>query len=186
MTWSRLLTAVLLSGLGCLLAVGVAWRPGDEMRTSVDETHAAVPVADRVAPLAVLREWDRARAEAWQRGDAAALRRLYVPGSDAGRADRALLAAYAGRGLRVTGFRMQRGAVDVVAAQERRLVLVVTDRLARASIVGPGGRVSLPRDRWSRHRVVLQLAGGEWRVAEVRDQARPVASTDVTSRSENP
>lgn len=185
MTWSRLLTAVLLSGLGCLLAVGVAWRSGDEVRTSVDDTPVAVPVADRVAPLAVLREWDRDRAEAWQRGDAAALRRLYVSGSDAGRADLALLSAYAGRGLRVTGLRMQRGAVEVVSAQERRLVLVVTDRLARASIVGPGGRVSMPRDRWSRRRVVLIRIWGTWRAAEVRNQPRPAASADVTSRSRN-
>jgi hypothetical protein len=33
--------------------------------------------------------------------------------------------------------------------------------------------------------VVLVRVGEEWRLAEVRDQERPLASTDVTSRSEN-
>ncbi len=164
MTLSRLLTAALLSGLGGLISADVAWQPA--------EVVSSAPSAERIAPLTVLAAWDRSRARAWHAGDPAALGRLYVPGSDAGRADRALLAAYAGRGLRVTGLRMQRAAVDVVSAQERRLVLVVTDRMVGANIIGPGGRVSLPRDRWSRHRVVLRLARGEWRVAGVRDLSR--------------
>ena len=180
MTTPRLLTAVLLCGLGCLLAAGAAWRP------AVPAPSVARPAAaDRAAPLAVLAAWDRERAAAWRQGDPAALRRLYVPGSRAGRADRALLAAYAGRGLRVAGLRMQRAAVDVLAAAAERMVLVVTDRVVGASAIGRQERVTLPRDGWSTRTVVLVRVGEEWRVAEARDQERPLASTDVTSRSEN-
>jgi len=181
MTLTRLLSMVLLAGLGCLLAVGVAWRPaGDAV-----QTRATAPAADRVAPLAVLAAWDRSRAEAWRRGDPAALAPLYAAGSVAGRADRSLLAAYAGRGLRVTGLTVQRAEVRVVAATDDRLTLVVTDRLVGGTAIAAGDRVPLPRDGWSTRTVVLARAGGEWRVADVRDQARPVASTDVTSRSAN-
>lgn len=170
MTLSRLLTAgmvvVVVAGLGCVLAVGVARSPESVPREVARE--AAAP--DRVAALSVLRTWDRDRAAAWSRSDPGALRRLYVEGSEAGLADRALLAAYADRGLRVTGLMMQRAAVIVESAGERRLVLMVTDRVASARAIGAdGGRVSLPRDGWTRHRMVLRLVGERWRVAEVRD-----------------
>ena len=178
MTGSRLLTALLLAGLGCLITVGAAWRPAADVPRA--------PVADRIAPLTVLAAWDRSRAEAWRTGDPAALGRLYAPGSAAGAADRALLAAYAERGLRVAGLRMQRAAVVVVSAEADRTVLVVTDRVVGATAIGRSGRAALPRDGWSTRTVVLARDGDEWQVAEVLDQARPVASTDVTSRSENP
>lgn len=176
MTGSRLLTSVLLAGLGCLLAVGIAWPQGDEPAAEPagdpagERAGAATAVgADRVEPLAVLSAWDRARADAWRRGDEAALARLYVAGSAAGRADRALLAAYAERGLRVTGLLVQRAAVEVIASTYGRIELVVTDRLVGATAVGPRGRVLLPRDGWSRHRIVLRSTEGGWRVAEARE-----------------
>ena len=68
---------------------------------------AALPAAD------VLRAWDGRRAEAFAAGDLAALGRLYVPGSRAGTADRALLRGYLDRGLRVEGMRVQVLALDV-------------------------------------------------------------------------
>jgi hypothetical protein len=182
-TIPRLLTAVLLCGLGCLLAAGAAWRPAGPVASVAAAARPAD--ADRVAPLAVLAAWDRERSAAWRQGDPAALRRLYVAGSRAGRADRTLLAAYAGRGLRVAGLRMQRAAVEVLAADAERVVLVVTDRVVGAVAIGRPGRVTLPRDGWSTRTVVLVRVGEEWRLAEVRDQERPLASTDVTSRSEN-
>jgi len=143
------------------------------------------PADDRTAPLDVLRAWDAARAAAWELDEPAALRRLYVEGSASGRADRALLAAYRSRGLQVVDVSMQRAHVRVLAQSDGRLVLRVTDRLVGATVLGPSGRVSLPRDAWSTRVVVLRRVGEPWRVAEVRDQARPAASTDVTSRSAN-
>jgi len=179
----RLLTAALLSLLGCVLAVGLAGlgrSPGDPTPTS-----STPPAADRTAALAVLRAWDEARSEAWWRGSPRALRRLYVVGSESGRADRALLTAYAERGLRVEGLTVQRAGVRVTQATDDRLVLVVTDRATGGTAVGEAGRVVLPRDDWSTRTVVLVREDGRWRVAEVRDQARPLASTEVTSRSWN-
>ncbi len=178
MTGSRLLTAVLLSGLGCLLAVAVAWRPVEVRRAGRRR-----PTGPSRSPCS--RAWDRSRAVAWRHGDPAALARLYARGSAAGDADRALLAAYAERGLRVAGLRMQRAAVEVVAADADRIELRVTDRVVGAAAIGRRGRVTLPRDAWSTRTVVLVRVGESWRVAEVRDQARPVARTDVTSRSAN-
>lgn len=163
MTSTRALTAVLLTLLGCVFAVAVAWRPAE---TSPPVAQVA---ADRVAPLEVLTDWDRARAAAWRRGDAAALAELYAAGSVAGRADRALLAAYDARGLRVSGLRMQRAAVEVVAADAERVALRVTERLVGATAIGPRGRTMLPHDGWSVRRVVLRAAGDGWQVVEVTD-----------------
>lgn len=165
MTLPRLLTAALVAGLSCLLAVAAAWQPGRESPARV----AVEPAADRTTSLAVLREWDRDRSEAWRRGSPQALARLYVAGSAAGRADRALLAAYAERGLRVTGVVLQRAAVEVESATAGRAVLLTTDRLAGATAVGPQGTVPLPRDGWSRHRIVLRQVGGRWRVAALQE-----------------
>jgi hypothetical protein len=178
----RLLTGLLLAALGCVLAAGLAGLGHD---TPGPRASAGPAVPDRTAALSVLREWDAARAAAWRTGSSAALRGLYAEGSASGRADRVLLAAYRSRGLRVHGMSVQRSSVRVVARTEHRWVLRVTDRLVGASVVGPGGRVPLPRDGWSTRVVVLLRVGERWRVAEVRDQTRPAASTDVTSRSAN-
>ena len=127
------------------------------------------PVSATVAtrdPLAVLRAWDGRRARAWARGDLRALRGLYVRGSTVGRRDVAMLTAWTGRGLRVRGMRMQLLA-------ERRVEVVVTDRLAHAVAVGRGTRLPLPRDAASTRTVVLRRLAGEWRVAVVRDRAHP-------------
>ena len=167
-------------GIAVLLVLGAALWPGDHDRTS-----RATPAADRTGPIAVLRAWDRDRAAAWRAGDLAALRGLYVPGSRAGAADRAMLAAYVDRGLRVTGMRMQVAAADVVRAGDDRIVLVVTDRLAAAEVSGPGGTAPLPADRWSSRCVVLVRAGDRWQVASVTGQASADAITAAASRSWN-
>ena len=139
----------------------------------------------RVAALGVLRAWDVRRAAAWAAGDAAALAALYTDGSAAGRRDRAMLDRYVARGLRVEGLRMQVLAGSVRSRTAGRLVLEVTDRLAHAVAVGQGVRAELPRDRASRRTVVLRRVAGEWRVAQVRAQPSPAASTARTSRSRN-
>jgi hypothetical protein len=139
---------------------------------------------DRAGAVALLRAWDRARATAWREGDPGALAALYTPGARAGRADQRLLAAYAERGLRVEGMRMQVAEVEVVTARARRVELLVTDRLVGATAVRRRTRTELPRDRWSRRRVVLVRAGEAWRVDRVVDQTWP-SSTAVTSGSEN-
>lgn len=180
----RPFTLVLLALLASVLAV--PWAVRSDRAPEASPVSGASTASDRVAALTVLWEWDRRRAAAWRRGDPDALTGLYVAGSAAGAADRALLAAYADRGLRVAGIRMQRAAVRVLASNEARIVVEVVDRLVGAVAVGRDGtRIGLPRDGWSRRRVVLRAGARGWRVVEVRDQARPAVSTDVTSPSAN-
>jgi hypothetical protein len=162
----RLLTCLLLAVLGAVLAAGLVGMGGP-----TPAPRAALSSApDRTQPLVVLREWDTARADAWRQSAPAALRDLYVEGSAAGRADRALLAAYRSRGLRVVAMTMQRAGVRVVAASGSRFVLEVTDRLVGSAVRRDGARLRLPRDDWSTRLVRLVRVGERWRVARVRDQ----------------
>lgn len=139
-------------------------------------------------PAAVLAAWDAERAEAWATGDTEALADLYVPGSRAGRADVRLLGAYLERGVTVRGLQTQVLALDVQAAGEHHLDLVVTDRLVGGEAVGEGEPRALPRDRPSTRRITMQRVDGRWLVDVVRDhpstdQPRAAASTSVTSSS---
>lgn len=163
-----MLVAIAASAVGCaLVAAAASLAP----QPPSPEPAATVAAPDRTAALAVLRDWDTARAAAWQRGDDRALAALYTGASRSGLADRRLLAAYDARGLRVHGLGVQRAAVEVVRASPHRVVLVVTDRLAGGWVrTRSGERVDLPHDRWSTRRVVLVGREGEWRVVEVRDR----------------
>ncbi|MFD1248985.1 hypothetical protein ACFQ3F_14385 [Nocardioides ginsengisoli] len=135
-----------------------------------------------IEPVTVLRAWDRARSAAWAAGDVAALGRLYVRRSRAGERDRAMLRAWLRRGLRVRGMVMQVLAVELRARTERRMVLVVTDRLAAGSV--PGAE-ALPRDGPTTRRLVFRWAG-RWRLASAgQARASPVASTASMSGSSN-
>jgi hypothetical protein len=118
-------------------------------------------------PLAALRTWDAGRARAWASGDVHALRSLYTPESAAGERDAAMLLRWSERGLRVEGMQTQVLAARVAERSPDRVVLVVTDRLARAVATGRGRRVVLPGDSATTRRVTLRLVGGVWRVASV-------------------
>ncbi|TNM39421.1 hypothetical protein FHP29_10930 [Nocardioides albidus] len=155
-------------------------------RVVVAPAAGRVGVARAVAALAVLRDWDRARARAWADGDAGALRGLYVERSAAGEHDVAMLRAWLRRGLRVRDLEMQVLRVELRRQTERRIVLVVTDRLAGASATGRGRRVVLPRDGPSTRRLVFVRTGDRWLLGSAQDAASPVASTASTSGSANP
>lgn len=144
-----------------------------------------VSVNEAVAAVGVLHDWDRARARAWAAADPAALRRLYVPGSRAGQRDLAMLDRWAARGLRVRRMAMQVLSVALRFRSERRLVLVVTDRLSAAEAVPAGGGPArlLPRDGETTRRLELRRTGKAWRL--VSAYARPLASTASTSSSAN-
>lgn len=147
--------------------------------------YVALVLALTLRPEAVaaglLHAWDERRAAAYAVGDPSVLRPLYVPGSPAGRADRALLQEYDDRGLRVVGLRTQLLAVEVLRRADGAWTLRVTDRLVGGTAVGRGERVVLPRDRASTWRIRLVRRDGAWLVA----QARPAASTASTSASRN-
>lgn len=175
MTLPRLLlVALVLTALGAVTAavVQVVDRAPAARRASAATSHPRSADVD-AAGLDVLRAWDRRRAAAWSRGDPAALGDLYAAGSVAGRRDAAMLRAWTARGLRVRGMRMQLLALDVVLRRPGRLVLGVTDRLARAYAVGPGVRYELPRDAPSSRTVELVRVAGEWRVSAVRPAGQP-------------
>jgi hypothetical protein len=123
------------------------------------------PCAERA--LAVLRDWDRRRARAWARGDPAALTRLYVVGSRTARRDRAMLAAYRARGLRVGSMGRQVLRVHLLTCHTRRISILLTDRLVDAVAVGHGHRTGLPAGRPVTRRVDLRREAGSWRVREV-------------------
>ncbi|MGI9156209.1 MAG: hypothetical protein ACR2FG_06170 [Marmoricola sp.] len=150
--------------LATLLAVG---RGGGRPSTG-EQRPVAAPAHS--AALDVLHRWDRARARAWAAGDPAELRRLYVHGSAAGRADTRLLRRYVDRGLVVRRMAMQVLAVEVLPSQPRRLRLVVTDRLAGGVAVAGDREVRLPGDAASTRFLELRREGADWRVAAVRDR----------------
>lgn len=179
-----------LTGVACALVVATlvvaVARPDPPPRPRIDAAGSGSPSTaprTRTGPAAVLADWDERRAAAWAEGDAAALRRLYADGSEAGAADVRLLRDYLRRGLRVEGLTTQVLALRVAARSSDRLALVVTDRVVGAEAVGAGSPVALPVGRPSTRRVVLVRDGGTWVVAEVRDQDSAAASTSLTSSS---
>ncbi len=177
----RLLPALAAVAAVCvvLTVAATVWR-GSRPSTP-DDPSPLVPVAS--GPASILADWDRRRSAAWADGDPAALRGLYAAGSRAGAADVRLLRRYVDRGLRVTGLRTQVLALRVLARDDRRLRLVVTDRVVGGRAGGHGQVVKLPVDRASTRRIDLVRVGEEWLVDEVRDQASAAASTSRTSSS---
>ena len=175
-----LLVALVLTALSAVTAavVQVVDRPAARQASAASPDPGS-PRMDAFG-LGVLRAWDERRAEAWSRADPAALGALYAAGSVAGRRDVAMLRAWTARGLRVRGMRMQVLALDVVLRHRHRLVLGVTDRLARAHAVGPGVRYELPRDAPSSHTVELVRVAGRWQVAAVRAASQPTQPTQLT------
>jgi hypothetical protein len=122
--------------------------------------------------LALLRAWDHRRSRAWTGGDAAALADLYTRGSRTGVHDRAMLAAYAARSLRVVGLRTQVLDASLRSWTPGRVTLEVTDRVVGVHAVGRGLRIALPRDRPSTRVISLHRVSGAWRVDEVRECRR--------------
>jgi hypothetical protein len=167
-------TARLAAAVVLLVAVpgGGFLLRGEGVPVPEEPAAASAPLRERARPgpdpVAVLRVWDAARADAWRRADLAGLRRLYLPASVAGRRDVAALRDYRRRGFRVPGLQVQLLRVELVRGRPDELVVRVTDRVVGAVAVGPAGSVRLPRDRPSTRVVQLVLRGGAWRVGRVR------------------
>ena len=125
------------------------------------------PKTAETRALAVLRAWDHRRATAWSHADPAALGRLYAPGSRTGAGDVQDLRRWRSRALRVVGLRQQVAALHVSAETSRHLVVSVTDRTVDGVAVGRHRRTALPVSAWTRHRVHLRRARGDWLVVEV-------------------
>lgn len=178
---------IVVAGVALVVTGLLRATPGDD-RSSPSPVAAprlgrSVTVTEAVASLAVLRDWDRARSAAWARGDLVALRRIYLPGSAVGVRDVAMLRRWVDRGLRVRRMSMQVHSVQLRVRTERRIVLLVTDRLADAVAVPSAGGApqALPRDGLTTRRLEFRLTRAGWALAAVYD--RPLASTAVTSGS---
>lgn len=154
-------------------AASPAPSPGSPLPVSA---HAAAhPVARGPHALAVLRGWDRRRADAWAAGDPGVLARLYVAGSRTGRRDVSDLRRWRERGLRVTGLRQQVAALSLRRRSPGRLTVVVIDRTVDSVALGGPYRQGLPRSAWQAHRITLRRVGDTWLVADalpVRQPAR--------------
>jgi hypothetical protein len=150
-----LLVLLLLSCAGLGVGVVVLSERGPA------QASAPVPVSAPVTdgPVAVLREWDRARAAAWAAGDVRRLRSLYVAGSTAADADVARLRRWLARGARMPHLATQLLRAEIVADEPDHLVLAVTDRVVRSD--------GLPVDAPSDWRIALLRVADEWRVASV-------------------
>jgi len=164
-TLPRLLL-VLLAFACTVLGVGVVALSERAERKGPEDAPAFASITE--GPVAVLREWDRRRAEAWAAGDADALRSLYTRRSTAGVRDVALLSRWLARGLRVHRMQTQVLNLQVVEQHAGRLVLMATDRITRAVATGRGTDMPLPVDSPSTWRITMRRVAGEWRVAAVR------------------
>ncbi len=166
----RLLWAVLFLVATTSCAPADADHPPDRVSGHSAASSVGLVETRRTADaLSLLRAWDRRRSQAWADGDAAALTDLYTRASRTGRHDRAMLAAYAARGLRVTGLRTQVLDASLRSWAPGRVTLEVTDRVVGAHAVGRGVRISLPQDRPSTRVISLRRVSGAWRVEEVTD-----------------
>lgn len=139
--------------------------------------------APATGPRGVLADWDARRSAAWAEGDVAALRELYVAGSQTGRADARMLAAYVDRGLHVAGLATQVLALEVLDESADELTVRVTDRIVGGVVTGDADGTPLPRDRASTRTLTLRLVDGVWLMATARDQASAADSTSRTSTS---
>jgi hypothetical protein len=116
----------------------------------------------------VLADLDRQRADAWRTGDAAALRKVYLPRSPELARDEQMLGAYLQRGLTVTGVRLSYLVLRAERLGGDGERLLVVDRLQPAAARDARGRrVALPVDNPTRHAIVLRHWHGSWRIAAV-------------------
>ncbi|HEX6248204.1 MAG TPA: hypothetical protein VFZ64_10065 [Nocardioidaceae bacterium] len=167
---SRVATSASSSAVGTSGATGSSGSSGPAESVAPSGSPRPAVAARDIPAAVVLRGWDDARARAFADGDPGALRRLYVAGSRAGRADVRVLRGYLRRGLRVEGLRMQVLALDVVEEASGRLRLRVTDRLSGGVVVGRGGSLALPLDEASTRVVELvRTRSGRWQVSSVSE-----------------
>ena len=123
--------------------------------------------------LAVLREWDSRRSQAFATDDAVSLRRLYVADSPLADRDLAVLRDYRERGLRVLQTEQQVVSVEVHDAGPREVTLSVVERLgtARVELVKPSTGATtaperaLPASTFARRVLRFERTRGQWRLS---------------------
>ncbi|HEY3004985.1 MAG TPA: protein kinase [Kribbellaceae bacterium] len=179
-----LVVAAVATGTAGGLAIGTARRTTSSasgepaVTTAAPATPVATPSAtpdgadgaktSARAWAAVLTALDVRRADAFARLDAGALDGVYVPGSAPWRADRALLASYEDRRLRVAGLRIRIQSVAVHRPGAGTVVLRVVDRFAGATAVDAAGRsFVLPAGPPTTRLITLRGQPGGWRISAI-------------------
>lgn len=152
--------------------------PGQGAAASCNDGSVRASVPRLVGPGAarwwhVLTRLDRARAEAFHRLRPGPLRDVYARGSTLARHDRAVLAAYRARGVRLSPVRLDVTALRVTssasAAASLRVSLRVVECLApTTAVLSDGDRVALPADAPTRRALRLVRTADGWRIAAVR------------------
>ena len=118
--------------------------------------------------LATLTALDARRAQAFARLDPAALDAVYQRGSRPWSADRALLASYQERRVRVHGLRIQVRSVEVEQPDGDAVVLRVVDRFAGATAVDAAGRrITLPAGPVTTRLITVTGGAGQWRISSI-------------------
>jgi hypothetical protein len=164
----------LLGLLGALL--GVTGTAVLGAQSGARPAHVDIAASTRLAHVQsaarpVLQRLLQHRAVAYARGDPAALSDVFVPGSSVLRRDQALMRAWSRRGLAVRGAVVRVRSVQMLDAGPGRRVVRTVDRLGPVRAAWRDRLVMLPRDRLSRHRIVLVRGAGRWRIAAVRGLA---------------
>lgn len=176
--------AVVLGVVGPTVTVGVRHDAAPRVGSSVGppdvvSTAAGAPVlsghtspAGRTSAAArwlpVLESIDARRARAWRLGDPALLRLVYCDDSAELRTDQKMLRGYLRRDLVVAGVSMSYFAVLVESERPDEVTLRVVDQLGSARVSDAKGTSEpLPRDQPTRHRIVLRLLAGQWRIARI-------------------
>lgn len=152
------------------------WRSLAEPRHDGVSAPLSVPHPPDVEPpgppgrwRSVLADLDRLRARAWQTGRPVLLRRVYTASSPELVRDQAMLREYVDRGLTVGGVRLAFGEVRVARGGPGVVHLRVVDQLRPVTAWdSAGNRFALPRDRPTRHTILLRHGSSGWRVADVR------------------
>jgi hypothetical protein len=169
---------------------GAAATPRADPPPSSDRVSAPPPSSDPVSapPLSsdrvsapprwaqLLRQLDATRAQAFARGDRAALRTVYADQSPAYRRDAKGLRRLSRAGLHVRGLRLTDIRVTDARRRSNEVVLRVSDRLAAYDVVTSSGDVrrheaGRGRTAW---RVTLARADptAEWRIRDVQRASR--------------
>jgi len=165
------------SGMGVLRSGdGVTQRGGDAAvpvpsppRASTGARPGSLPPQRPVrAWLATLTALDARRAQAFARLDPAALDAVYKRGSRPWSADRALLASYQERRVRVHGLQIQVRSVEVEQPYGDAVVLRVVDRFAGATAVDAAGRrITLPAGPVTTRLITMTGGAGHWRISSI-------------------
>jgi hypothetical protein len=117
---------------------------------------------------ATLTALDGLRAKAFARLDAALLDAVYRSGSAPWRSDRALLASYRQRDIRVDGLRIEIQRVQVERPGRDTVVLRVVDRFAGATAIDSAGRrTALPAGQPTTRLITLIGSGEHWQISGI-------------------